>query len=207
MRRRQLGLAVAVVLLAGVAALPAVVWANGNGSDNERHDAIPALDLKVAVRTGESCRDLRDRLPVLVTESHLEPGTATSPVEVCALNRGSSTGRLTLGISEVTQQDPVCTGEEAAVDTTCGKNRAGELAGSLVVLVAHQPGCQGPFGATTSLAFVDLATTPAVIAPAMKTNERHCTALALEYSPSTVEAGAAAQTDLVRWRYAFDLSA
>ena len=198
-----LRLLVAALAAAGATGLPTVSSAQGGAPDDDRRAAV---DLKIAVREGTICGELGDSLPTLVATSGMQPGDRTPPVVVCAVNRGASPARLTLSAVERVETDVACSGDEAAFDTTCGPGLGGELGGSLLVHIATQPSCKGPFGASTPTAFAALATAPAAVAAEMRRNRLLCISLALEHRPSSEDAATAAQSDSVSWRYAFDIS-
>lgn len=195
-------LLVALLALA-VAAASSVSSAHGSSADDERR---PPIDLKVARHGADGCGELGDTLPVLVTETGLQPGDSTPTVIVCAVNRGASPARLTLGVLERAETDVSCSGDEAIVDPTCGGGLEGELGASLLVHVATQLACRGPSRPVTVTPFGDLAAAAAPILADMRKNQLHCISLRLEHRPASEEAAAAAQTDSVGWRYAFDLS-
>ena len=199
-RGRRAGLAVVVVL--AVAGIPTVAGAR-NDDDAGKKDRV---ELTVGLHDGDRCRPDGDELPTMVSEAALQPGDSTAPVTVCARSKGGADTRLSLAVTEVTETDLACTGDEAAVDTTCGGGQPGELADQLVVSVATQPKCKGRYGPARTLDFSELATTATVVAPVMKHNQVDCITLAIAYPSPSAEAAALAQSDRVRWRYAFDLS-
>ena len=192
---RRLALAVVLVLVAGGGAT--IAGAAGGGTGDGR------VDLKVGLAASDGCSPNADELPVMVSAADLQPDASTEPVTVCARSKGATDMRLTLALTEVEETELACTGDEAAVDTTCGGGQAGELGAHLVVAVAVQPRCRGPFGSTATVAFRG---GPTVVTPVMKNNQVDCVRLSLAYRPQSAEAAASAQTDRVRWRYAFDLS-
>jgi hypothetical protein len=191
-----------VVLVLAVALVPTVAGAGNGGTPGQDR-----VDLQVALRDGDSCGPYGEQLPTMVSASGLEPGTSTATVTVCARSKGAADSRLTLGAIEVVETDVACTGDEAAVDTSCGANQAGELGANLAVTFAVQSKCKGGFGPTRTVAFGDLRARAEVVTPVMKRHQVDCVAVTLAYRTSPIEAVARAQTDRVRWRYAFDLSA
>jgi hypothetical protein len=195
---RRIGLAAVVLLVATLG--PAVAGA-GKGEPSRGR-----VDLQVAMRVDGSCGRYGENLPTMVTASGLEPGVSTGTVTVCARSQGAADSRLTLGVIEVVQTDVACTGDEASVDASCGGDQAGELGENLTVTLAAQPKCKGPFGAARAVGFSALATGAVVVTPVMKQHQVDCVAVTLAYAASPLEAVARAQTDRVRWRYAFDLS-
>jgi hypothetical protein len=195
---RRAGLA-AVVLLVAVL-VPAVA---GAGKDEPRPRRV---DLDVALRVDGRCGQYGEDLPSMVSASGLEPGASTGTVTVCARSKGADDTRLTLGVTELVETDVACTGDEAAVDPTCGSDQVGELGANLTVTVAVQPRCKGGFGAARTLRFAELAAGAVVLAPVMKQHQVDCVAVSLAYATAPLDAVARAQTDRVRWRYAFDLS-
>jgi hypothetical protein len=81
----------------------------------------------------------------------------------------------------------------------------GELGGNLVVLVTSQPDCRGPTS-TVEVNLVALESVPAVLNASLRPNRTDCNGLQVEHRPTSDEAAAAAQSDTVLWRFAFDLS-
>jgi hypothetical protein len=189
-----------VMVLALVAGGGATIASAGGGSNDAR------VDLRVGLHDGSGCEADSHALPVMVSVTDVEPGTATGPAIVCARSKGAADTRLTLAVTEMQDAEVGCTGDEAGVDSTCGGGQAGELARHLTVRLAVQPRCRGSFGPVRIVAFTELATTAHVVTPVMKSNQLDCVSLSLAYAPVSAEDAAAAQTDRVRWRYAFDLS-
>ena len=191
---RRVALAVALVLVAGGGA---TIAGAANGPPDGR------VELKVGLVDGDGCSPSADELPVMVSAADLQPDGSTPPVTVCARSKGAADTRLTLAVTEVEETDLACTGDEAAVDASCGGDQAGELGAHLAVSVAVQSRCRGGFGPARTVAFL---AGPTVVTPVMKQNQLDCIRLTLAYAPASAEASAAAQTDRVRWRYALDLS-
>jgi hypothetical protein len=168
--------------------------------------APPGADVEVSVLDGRKCRLFAEHLPALFSVGSIQPGERTPRVDVCVRNRGHMAARLTLTVFERIESDPACTGQEPAVDLTCGAGQAGELGANLVVLVTTQPDCKGPTLPPVEVNLVALESDPAVLNASLRPNRIDCIGLQVEHRPTSDEAAAAAQSDNVLWRFAFDLS-
>jgi hypothetical protein len=194
--RRALRAWLSIVIVLGVASLvpPA------------SEAAAPGPNVEVAIYDGRKCRPFGDDLPALFSVGDIQPGQRTPRVDVCVRNRGPMAARLTLAIFERVESEAGCTGDEPAVDVTCWAGQAGELGGNLVVLATTQADCRGPTSPPVEVNLVALESVPAVLNPALRANRTDCIGLQIEHRPISDEAAAAAQTDTVVWRFAFDLS-
>lgn len=160
--------------------------------------------LKVALRVDGRCGAFTSRLPPLVNVRDLEPGQTTTPTQLCIATRGSPRARLFLSSVDTESTETGCTGDEAAVDNTCGSGQ-GELDSALTVLVAVQNGCRGRFGAKQEVPFAALAQQPVELPGVGGPGRMDCLALSLRHDGTSLVESSAAQSDAVRWRYAFDL--
>ena len=97
-------------------------------------------------------------------------------------------------------------GDEPVVDAGCGGAAAGELGGSLTIVASIQERCRGAFTALPPRALSTLDGTPVELDAVLRRNDWACVRLVVAYTPASEEAAAAAQTDSVSWRFAFDLS-
>lgn len=163
-------------------------------------------DIEVAVREGGKCRMFAENLPALFSGAGIQPGERAPRVDVCVRNRGRMDARLTLAIFERVEAETGCTGDEPSVDVTCGAAQAGELGRNLVLILTTQPDCKGPAGTPVEVNLITLESAPAVLSPTLRSNRTDCVGLQVEHRPTSDEATAAAQTDTVTWRFAFDLS-
>ena len=163
------------------------------------------LDLEVALRTNGKCGTWAQRLGPIAVVTGLQPGVATSPVEICLRNKGSATGTLFGSVVDRVDVEIACTGDEPSVDQTCVPGAMGELGSVLLIVGALRPGCSGAAGTALSASFNEAAIP--IRLGELKKNAETCVQLRLDY-PSTTPALAtlAAQTDRLTWRYAFDLS-
>jgi hypothetical protein len=121
-------------------------------------------------------------------------------------NAGSQTVDVTSSAIDVTDLDTGCTGDEAAVDTTCGVDettlapQAGELSPLLTVGMVKadcNDANQGGSGVGTVASMSDA--TVATLAP----GEVKCVKYSVDYVATQAEAQTA-QSDTVTWRFAFD---
>jgi hypothetical protein len=194
-RRPVLGAGLSILVALGVVSL--VSPASGAPT--------PGPDVEVSVLDGRKCRPFTEHLPALFSVGGIQPGERTPRVDVCVRNGGHMAARLTLGVFERVESEAGCTGDEPDIDLTCGGAQVGELGGNLVVLVISQPDCRGPTS-TVEVNLVALESVPAVLNPSLRPNRTDCLGLQVEHRPMSDEAAAAAQTDTVLWRFAFDLS-
>jgi hypothetical protein len=190
-----------VVALIAASVVVAVPIALGAGGDRQA-----TVDLQVAVRQAGRCGTYAQELPPLVIASGFQPGDVTPTVEVCLRNKGSSAGFLVGRIVERLETEIDCTADEPAVDPTCTPGAAGELGLVLRVVGALRSGCSGAASPFVSASFDALAQA-AVPITELRKNAETCVLLRLEYPSATDTTDvAAAQTDRLTWRYAFDLS-
>jgi hypothetical protein len=187
---------VAFVLLALTAAVPAPLPSVPSAS---------SIDLKVALLSQGKCGKYADGLATLMSITGFQPGSRTATTVVCLRNTAGSRGQLTLGTIDPVSRDDACSPGEAAVDSSCGQRLAGELQALLVHETAALRRCDDVPGQFTSTAFTSLGTTPLALGP-IGANETRCVALRVAYPGGSANAEAAAQTDTVTWRYAFDLA-
>lgn len=186
----------AAALLAGVIAIVAssAVLA---GDD-------PRPDVQVARLDGGRCGKLADSLPVLITAQGIRPGDVAGDVVVCVSSTGDA-GRLTLAATELVDVDPECSEGEAAVDSSCGGSRRGELSPSLLQQVAVDAcPAQGIDGALERR-LPALTASGLVLRERLRRNELVCVRLRLVYRPSDSEA-VVSQSDRTLWRYSFSLT-
>lgn len=164
-----------------------------------------AVDLKVALRGPRGCGTFADSLPALVTASGLQPGDVTPATVVCLRNKGGMAGQAFLSVIDLATRDDACSSGESAVDQTCGEGLAGELQGELVQEYALLRKCRDTPGQSSSTPFAGLSQSPLALGRIGAKNTR-CVALRIAYPAGSGPAEAAAQTDSVTWRYAFDLT-
>lgn len=141
----------------------------------------------------------------LVTMSDAAPGDGFATDFVCVKNAGSQTVDVTTSTIDVTDLDTDCTGDEAAVDATCGVDavgspQAGELSPLIKVSMvtasctdANQGGSL--IGVVSSLSDVPVRS----LAP----GEEVCVKYGVDYNPTEAQAEVA-QSDTATWRFAFD---
>jgi predicted ribosomally synthesized peptide with SipW-like signal peptide len=135
-----------------------------------------------------------------------EPGTTTPGPHICINNAGSGTLALSASTFDVFDSDTGCTGDEGAVDTTCGLvggvAQEGELS-PLVEQIFLEEECDG--GADITSRGDDVAALQGAVFPLdrlIAPNELVCFEIVLAYHPTQSQA-TIAQTDRVEWRLRF----
>jgi hypothetical protein len=187
----------AVVIVLAVVIAPAGILA----APEERRP-----DLQVALSVGGRCGEFAESLPALTALTGAQPGDEAPAVTVCLRNRGKADGRLTLFVIDRVERETACSSDEGDIDATCGGSRPGELGPSLVVRVARLARCRAPESPLAPVALPALGTSPLELVPVLPRGTTECVVIRLAYTPASDEAAAAAQTDGVTWRYAFDLT-
>jgi hypothetical protein len=155
------------------------------------------------------CGTYTDNLDTgLVTMTNAVPGDGFATDFVCVKNTGSQTVDVTTSAIDITDEDTDCTGDEPAVDDTCGVDhqlagfppKAGELSPLIhigLVVAPCDDANQGGGGIGT-LPNVSGATV-ASLAP----GQTKCVKYDVDYSATEAEAQVA-QSDTVTWKFAFD---
>ena len=133
------------------------------------------------------------------------PGDSFTTDFLCLKNVGSQTVNVTTSAIDVADLDTACTGDEGAVDTTCGLDvigaaQVGELS-PLVRIGMHVVDCidanQGGVGLG---ALADLSNAPVrSLSPGVEV----CVRFEVSFDPTESQA-ITAQSDTVTWRFAFD---
>ena len=164
-----------------------------------------APDLRVALMGAGGCGTFADSLPVLVTRPDIRPGDVAGDVTVCMKVLGSDGRKPRLQVAELVDLDAACTGDERAVDRTCGGMGQGELAASLLQQTGFGP-CSvtlPPINSGLERRLTALRDDALVLASKLRVGEVACTRLQLVYRPAGLAAAIASQSDRVTWRYAF----
>jgi hypothetical protein len=217
MKRRRVLLAIAglgsVVTLLGLAGLiaPFTDRATTGANSIESGARAKEVDLQLApYAPATSCGPFADDLATgVISASNVQPGEGTGPGSggtagrACVKNAGSSTVSVAFTALDVSDVDTACTGDEAAVDTSCGNGGAGELSPQLYVgfdvidiattLSLGSATSRLGLLATTSAPLVELAPGQVALLNAY-----------WSYSPATADDPAIAQSDQATWRFAFD---
>lgn len=164
----------------------------------------------------DGLRDELDDLPFgVISGTGAQPGTSYFSY-VCLRNAGSASLTVTASAIDLTDTEDGCTGdEEAAGDTTCtaGEIGGGELSPMLTATVERLLTCGDSSTPQAAMAPVSLdqyagqlISDPVIGGdPVLAPDELICVRIVVAY-PSTVTETQAqqAQTDSVRWRFAFD---
>jgi hypothetical protein len=186
-------------------ALAGIVAVGGAPLVGARSDQGP--DIKVALISDGRCGKQADALPVLVAATGTKPGDLVGDITVCIWSRGGQTLTLiSLTAVELLDVEGACTGDEAAVDTTCGAGQQGELSASLV----HQIGtgiCPSVSDARLLVQrrLSDLAASPVALG-LMGRNDLVCVRMRVRLQTADPSVAARSQTDRSSWRYAFSLT-
>jgi hypothetical protein len=161
-------------------------------------------DLQVALRVDGECGSFGDSLPALIVDRRMAPGERAGVTGICVRNAGPGPGRLFLSVTDRTEEERGCTGDEATVDATCGAG-TGELGQALVVAYATQPRCKGDLGSAGLAGLASLDGAPRDLGLDLKAGATGCLALDLWYRLGPTGVVEASQSDAISWRYAFDL--
>lgn len=217
MKRRRVLLTIAglgsMVALLGLAGLIAPFTDRATTGPNSIASGERAreVDLQLASLPGPGqCAPFNDDLATsVISASNVQPGEVGFG-DVCLKNAGASTVSVTVTALDLADFDTACTGDEAAVDTTCGVDatgapRAGELSPHLSVGLDVMT-CDGGgvvFGHAENRLGV-FASTPATPLTTLAPGQTACVRSGWTYSPLTADAPVMAQTDVASWRFAFD---
>jgi hypothetical protein len=141
----------------------------------------------------------------LLTMSNAAPGDSYNADFLCVKNAGSQTVDVTTSAIDVSDLDTACTGDEAAVDESCGTDtsdvpQVGELS-ALVRVGMHVADCADANQGGSSLG--PLADVTAESVDSLAPGEVTCVRFDTTYDPTESQA-MAAQSDTVTWRFAFD---
>jgi hypothetical protein len=139
----------------------------------------------------------------LFSVSDFQPGANRSEF-FCLRNVGTETLSLTSSVIDLVETDIDCTGDEAAVDQTCGAGGVGELGAILTVGFSNIPDCLGS-NVTMPTGGPLLGTSPVTSLGSIPAGSTLCGAIFIHASDTaTVDDLVRAQTDQVTWRFAFD---
>ena len=155
------------------------------------------------------CGTYSDNLSTgLVTMSNAVPNDSFATDFVCVKNAGSQTVDVTGSAIDITDEDTDCTGDEAAVDTTCGvatgqpdgsPGQAGELSPLLKVTEIHADCSDANQGGVLLGTLPNATAGIATLTP----GETVCVRYSIDYNPSEADAQIA-QSDTATWKFAFD---
>jgi hypothetical protein len=222
MKRRRVLLTIAglgsVVALLGLTGLIAPFTDRATTGTNsiESGERAKEVDLQLALFDPSMtpfCGPFTDDLATgLISASNVQPGDSTLGTTgpgVCVKNAGASNASVAITALDVSDVDTACTGDEAAVDTTCGNGGAGELSPHLVIGFHDAAGFLGgectappPIPGVASPLDVLAATSTQMFA--LAPGQVACLRSSWAYQPTTASDAAVAQTDQATWRFAFD---
>jgi hypothetical protein len=220
MKRRRVLLTIAglgsVVALLGLAGLIAPFTDRATTGTNsiESGERAKEVDLQLASAdlstAPTSCGPFTDDLATgLISVSNVQPSSGSGVTGVCVKNGGSSTTSVAFTALDLADVDTACTGDEAAVDPSCGNGGAGELSPQL--FVGFNPiECETglPMGIVAQNRLDVLATTSSPLTSgftgSLAPGQVACFESRWSYVPTTADAPTVAQTDQSTWRFAFD---
>lgn len=201
----------------GLAAAAATLNVRTAAADDERRPL-----LKVAVYASGKCGKFADSLPTLVSRTGSRPGDPVSDLTVCVTNDGRRDGSVSLSITERSELDIGCDGQESLDDSTCGSRGrptemvlprvvvtsfgSGELGTSLLQRIGVG-GCTSPPPVVSPAAGYRLPDLerPVGLAGRLRPGQVLCAHLVLSYSPVDTRAGVVSQSDRTTWRYVFGI--
>lgn len=176
-------------------------------------DLQRAAELKIAPGTTNigttwtvDCGTYTDDLESgLMTLTDAAPGAGFGTDFICIKNAGSQTVDVMASTIDVSDLDTGCTGDEEAVDTTCGIDETtslpqqGELSPLVRVRMAHVDCSDANHGGD------DVGPVPTVSAgvATLGPGGTVCVRFDISYDPTEAQANTA-QSDTLTWRFAFD---
>lgn len=220
MKRRRSLLTIAglgsVVTLLGLAGLiaPFTDRATTGANSIESGARAKEVDLQLASfeqnPTPQPCGSFSDDLTTgLLSASNVQPNQISGPTEatgVCVKNVGSSTVSVGFTALDLSDVDTECTGDEPAVDASCGNGGAGELSPQLNVGFAVKECVTGVPSSSVAQRLSVLTTTPPVALVVLVPGQVACLGPSWRYDPvaGDLDGTTEAQTDQATWRFAFD---
>ena len=207
-RRRPLlislsALGTVTALLGGVGIFADAFDRSTTGQNSIETSAYEELDLQMAaVDADGQCGTFSDDLATGVIT--MESGEETALADVCLRNIGERSGSVRMGLLDLVDSDPACSGEEGTIDPTCGGDQQGELS---EVATTAASGCRtDPYGfATGALTFDALASGGTELAD-LAAGETLVVCLGASSITDDPLQRRLSQTDRLTWRYAFDIS-
>lgn len=197
-----------VTLLMGAGTFAVFTDRATTGQNSAESKALPrAADIQLAfgVSGPAACAGatyVEDNASPTVSMSNVEPGSR-SDTSFCVKNVGSAALALTATVIDVSDVDTACTGDEGAVDTTCGSNAQGELGEVLTFYPAWFP-CEGGAGTSSYGGFLS-SPEPPVSLGNLAAGEIRCGVVQVSYGLNRpINDQLKAQSDTVTWRFAFD---
>ena len=171
-----------------------------------------AADIQIGSFVGGTCTSLQDHMTTAIwSVTNRQPGESSNH-NFCVTNNGSAAATVTLTTLDLVESDPQCTGDEQAVDPSCGGGAGqGQLASRLVVGFDTDRDCDLSFGEAGDLGgsqgLSTLAGNPAAITSigGLSAGSTTCLQVRVTYPSSTsLNDVLAAQSDSVTWKFAFD---
>jgi len=201
----------AVITLTGANGIFAVFTdraTTGTNSATSRAEARSA-DLQIADGTYDgndgstTCGTYVENLTTgIITASDMGPDTPDIHGFVCLKNVGSRPLEITISAIDLVDTDTGCTGDESALDLTCGDDQAGELSGALHAFV-FEGDC------TTSVSIGNAVLSDMVATPfpltgvLLASGEVECVHIAVA-DQAQQDLVTTSQSDTTTWKFAFD---
>lgn len=201
-----------VVSLAGASGVFAVFTdraTTGTNSASSRAEARSA-DIQIAEGVMDqgvmTCGTYEEDLTTgVITASDMVPLGGFVYARVCLKNVGSRTVDLTVTVLDLVDTDDACTGDEAALDTTCGGGQAGELSPHLQVGVFDADCAIGDGSFLGYTRIGELPNFPFSL-PSIAAGEVGCVLFRME-DVAQGDDVTKSQSDTSTWRFAFDATA
>lgn len=197
-----------VTLLMGAGTFAVFTNRATTGQNSAESKALPrAADIQLAfgVVGPTACAEatyVEDNASPTVSMADVEPGSRLAKY-FCVKNVGSAALDLTTTVIDVSDVDTACTGDEEAVDTSCGSNGLGELGKVLQFYPSWFPCDLSSGGANGYGGF--LSTPEAVSLGNLAAGEIRCGQVEVFYALNIpINDQLTAQSDTVTWRFAFD---
>lgn len=198
-----------VTLLMGAGTFAVFTDRATTGQNSAESKALPrAADIQLAfgVSGPSACADatyVEDNASPTVAMSNVEPGSR-SDTWFCVKNVGSAALDLATTVIDVSDVDTACTGDEGAVDTSCGANGQGELGEVLTFYPRWFPCDLSPGGASGYGGFLANPEPPVSLGN-LAAGEIRCGQVEVAYGLNRpINDQLRAQSDTVTWRFAFD---
>lgn len=183
----------------------------GTNSASSRAEAASA-DIQIAAGTTDpasgatTCGAYSEDLATgIITASDMEPLVDFVYTSVCLKNVGSRDVDVTLTVIDLVDTDTACTGDEDALDTTCGSNQLGELSSVLGNNVLMNDCSNFGGGLNPNPTLAELETTPEALMT-LSAGETGCLYFEV-WDGATGDTLTTTQSDTATWKYAFDATA
>jgi predicted ribosomally synthesized peptide with SipW-like signal peptide len=201
-----------VVSLAGVTGVFAAFTDRATTGVNtfETAELARAADLKLStgdpvLEGGFACGAFEDDLDTgVMTVGDNLPTYSRDSDFVCLHNAGSGTVDITTSVIDVIDFEEECSGDEGAVDPSCGDDLPGELSERLNVAQSRLSCADQSFLSLAGpVSFDSMVGTP-LASFSLAPGETACLLFHVSYDPADLDQATVSQSDAVTWRFAFD---